>query len=320
MLQQTQVDRVVPRFRAFIDRFPTILELANADEDSVLEAWSGLGYYRRAKNLHRAAQTTTRSGYELPRTLDALLELPGVGPYTAAAVASLAFDVPAPVLDGNVIRVASRVRAHEGDPRAAAGQKALMAWVMSLMESEECNKPGEVNEALMELGAVVCLPKAPQCSRCPLRASCRAHELERIEDFPAQSRPGRPVEEQQWLAACCVDDKGRWLLKRIEEGPVLRRLWLPPLELSGVRDDPVAQARALVPGLRVRVGTIVEPVRHSITYRRISVVPVRFEARRLSSPGDGWVWADPTNPGRPTSSLLGKLARQVDENERLVTK
>lgn len=312
MLQQTQVDRVVSRFQAFIARFPTIEALAEADETAVLEAWSGLGYYRRARMLHRAARAVCdEQGGALPRTVAALEALPGVGPYTAAAVASLSFGVAAPVLDGNVARVASRVLASAEDPRKKKGAERLRRWVSQALLAHH-DDPGEVNEALMELGATVCSPRNPQCLICPLSPRCAGRARGRPEDFPRPPAKGkRAVEEHTWVAACVIDDQGRWLLRPVSGGPVLQGLWLPPLSFGGA-GEPAARARALVPDLGA--GRTLPAVRHSITFRRLTVVPVVFDAGEEPA-GEGWAWARPESPGGPTSSLLAKLAARVDEDE-----
>jgi A/G-specific adenine glycosylase len=312
MLQQTQVDRVVPKFEAFVARFPTLADLAAAAEQKVLEAWSGLGYYRRARLLHWAAKSVIEAGGAFPRSAEALQALPGVGPYTAAAIASLAFGEAAPVLDGNTMRVGARVLALEQVPKTVTGQRELRRWISELMKSQP---PGEVNEALMELGAVVCTPRSPDCGECPLATVCRARELGRQEAYPCQPESkGRAAEDQRWVATCCIDRDGRWLLRCIDEGPILRGLWLPPLVQAKEGDDPIALARAALPKLSGPGGRALPPVKHSITYRRLTVVPVRFAPRGVDLPGEGWVWADLEALDRPTSSLLGKLAARVAED------
>ncbi len=306
MLQQTQVERVVPKFEAFVDRYPDLATLAAADEERVLEMWSGLGYYRRARLLHRLARQVTTEGGELPRTAADLERLPGVGPYTAAAVASLAFGESAPVLDGNVLRVASRVLALDGDPRAAAGRRRILDWVADLMRDQP---PGEVNEALMELGATLCRPAAPSCVRCPLAATCAARAQGRPEAYPPARRT-RAVEDHRWVAACVVDPDGRWLLRRVSEGPVLRGLWLPPLGDLDDGADPVERARGLAgdPTGAAAVGATVD---HGITHRRIRVVPVRLEALGRHAPSRDHRWWRPGTELPATSSLLAKLVEAV---------
>lgn len=310
MLQQTQVDRVVPKFEAFIARFPNVAELAAAEEEAVLEAWSGLGYYRRARMLHGAAKAVQASSGEVPSTLEGLLELPGVGAYTAAAVASLAFGVAAPVIDGNVIRVCTRILAHEDDPRSTAAGRRFREWIAQELMGAEVH-PGAVNEALMELGATVCLPSSPQCLLCPLSSLCEARRQGRQSELP-RKRAARATENLDWVAACVVSADGDWLLRRIDSGPVLRGLWMPPLDQSGGRGDVVKRARATVEGLTLGGGRRLSEVAHSITFRRISVVPVLFEAEK-NEVAEGWSWAAPLKPELPTSSLLKKLARRVEK-------
>ena len=184
MAQQTQLDRVVPLFEAFTRRFPSLGDLASASQDEVVEAWSGLGYYRRARLLHRLAIEVMTGSGELPKTASELEKLPGIGPYTAAAVASMVFGEAVPLADGNVARVGARVMAVAEDPRRKAGKTAILEWVGGLMSDAP---PGEVNEALMELGALLCTPARPRCVECPLEEDCRA----RLEGDPTVYPPPR---------------------------------------------------------------------------------------------------------------------------------
>jgi A/G-specific adenine glycosylase len=308
MLQQTQVDRVVPRFVEFMKRFPNLDRLAAASEEEVLTAWSGLGYYRRARLLHRlAGEVVSRCG-GFPKSAVELETLPGVGPYTAAAVASMAFGEAVPVLDGNVMRVGARVLAMEENPRSAVGRRRLQAWIRGLMEG---NPPGQVNEALMELGAVICAPSDPDCGSCPFVRVCGARAEGRPEAYP-QPRRRRGTVSLRWVAACAVDPERSWLLRRVDDGPILRGLWLPPLAEISHAVDPVATAKSLLPGCATSPPETTCPVRHNITHRKIDVVPVRVEIGHVEPPSDDWRWVDPENPGVPTSSLLAKLAAALD--------
>ena len=307
MLQQTQVDRVVPRFESFVGRFPTFEVLAGASEEAVLEEWSGLGYYRRARMLHRLAREVVERPDGLPHTAGELVKLPGIGPYTAAAVASLAFGEAEPVLDGNVMRVGARVQALEADPRSAEGRYQLEGWIRSLMEGES---PGQVNEALMELGATVCTPVGPGCGRCPFGSECEARDEGRQEDYPPPRRR-RATVSLRWIAACVVDADGSWLVRRVDEGPILRGLWLPPLVELEEGADPVQAAARVVPFGAASSPTMGSAVRHHITHRKIDVIPVRFKANRIDPPSDAWRWVNPRNPGVPTSSLFTKLVDAV---------
>ena len=308
MLQQTRVAQVIPKFRAFIHRFPTLEHLAAADEAEVVSAWSGLGYYRRARQLLETARRVVAGPGVLPHTADRLKELPGIGPYTAAAVASLAFGSEEPLLDGNVLRVAARVLACKGEARSAAARGRFLAWVGSLMND---TPPRVVNEALMELGATVCIPRRPRCDLCPLRGDCAAFREGRAEDYPAPLRR-RTVEEESWVAACAVGEDGRWLLKRVEEGPILRGLWLPPWCISapGEEEESVARASELLPEALQPAG-IGDVVQHAITYRRIWVQPVVFVYEPGVIEENNWALADPMAPRLPTSSLLRKLVASV---------
>jgi A/G-specific adenine glycosylase len=303
MLQQTQVDRVVPRFEFFVRRFPTFEVLAGASEEEVLAEWSGLGYYRRARMLHRLAREVAERPGGWPRSAGELVKLPGIGAYTAAAVASLAFGEAEPVLDGNVMRVGARALAMALDPRSAEGRRRLEAWIRGLMDGEPA---GQVNEALMELGATVCTPAEPGCGRCPLGSGCEARKQGRQEDYPPPRRR-RATESLRWVAACVVAEDGTWLLRRVDEGPILRGLWLPPLVEIEDGADPTAAAARLVPVDVTSSQKLGPAVRHNITHRKIDVIPIRFSLARGNPPSDSWRWVDPKNPGVPTSSLLQKL-------------
>ncbi len=305
MLQQTQVDRVVPRFESFVRKFPSFGALAAAEEDEVVEEWSGLGYYRRARMLHRLAAVVVAGTGKLPTSASDLEKLPGIGPYTAAAVASLVWDESVPVLDGNTMRVGARVLALESDPRMVEGRRHLGDWILMLMGNQS---PGEVNEALMELGATVCTPADPVCSECPITTICSARRTLRQLDYPPPRRR-RTTVDLLWATACCVDDDGRWLVRLVDDGPILRGLWLPPLIEIENPADAVPAATGLLP-VDVMVAPRVGPVvRHHITHRRIDVIPVLFEAALREPTSELWRLVDPLNPGVPTSSLLKKLAR-----------
>ncbi len=306
MLQQTQVDRVVPRFLAFVDRFPDLAALAAASDEEVTAAWSGLGYYRRARSLAALArQVVARSGGALPRTAGELLALPGIGPYTAAAVASFAHGEAVPVVDGNVLRVGARVLAIATDPAQTTARRAIADWAAHLVASAD---PAAVNEGLMELGATVCTPTSPACPCCPLAPWCRALADGLTTRLPTAATAARR-QKLHWVAACAVAADGHWLLRQVDAGAILRGLWLPPFsELAG--DDAVALAASLLPHPAAAPGRAAAPVRHSITYRAITVTPVAFAAAALPAP-PGWRWTRPDEPHLATSTLLAKLAARV---------
>jgi A/G-specific adenine glycosylase len=190
MLQQTRAQAVVPYYHKFLDRFPTVETLAAASVDEVLACWSGLGYYSRARNLRLGAQQIVAAG-EFPRDHASLLELAGVGEYTAAAVASIAFGLPHAVLDGNVMRVLTRLLNEAGEISSALIRLRLKTVAHELLDREN---PGRFNQAMMELGATVCVPRSPQCAACPLVAVCHGHRLGTASGLPVKLRKKEPVE------------------------------------------------------------------------------------------------------------------------------
>jgi A/G-specific adenine glycosylase len=189
MLQQTRAQAVIPYYQKFLERFPDVEALAAASETEVLALWSGLGYYSRARNLRRAAQQIADRG-EFPRDHASLVELPGIGDYTAAAIASIAFGLPHAVLDGNVMRVIARLRNDSGELSSPCTRLRLKTTAQELLDPAD---PGRFNQALMELGATVCLPKAPQCHACPLTALCEGQRLGTASQLPVKLRKQQPV-------------------------------------------------------------------------------------------------------------------------------
>ena len=285
VLQQTTVAAGAPRFERLLARFPTVAALASAAEREVLAEWSGLGYYARARNLHRAARAVAASGGEIPRTVEGLRELPGVGPYTAAAVASLAFGVPVPVVDGNVVRVLARLEAIPGDARSGRSRAAVEAAAHAFLDPR---RPGEHNEALMELGALVCLPRSPRCADCPLARRCRARALGRPGAFPAP-RPG-PAAVRVRLAAGVARRGGRLVLVP-DAWLVPGHLVVPLVAVAGEADARDA-LRAAWPRLSGRIASRLVPrgaVRHAVLERRYAVEVFRVvegppARRRLAAP------------------------------------
>ena len=222
MLQQTRVDTVMPYFERFLARFPTPLALAEAPEDQVLAAWSGLGYYRRARMLHAGARLVADRAH-MPRDREGLLELPGIGRYTAGAIASIAFDEAVGLVDGNVARVLARIFALDDDMRRA-GMKRAEALAEELVPAK---KPGDWNQALMELGATICTPRSPACDRCPVASSCRARAEGRVDELPVMGEKAKPKPQRvQALVARTKD--GRVLLARRRSSGLFAGLWEPP--------------------------------------------------------------------------------------------
>ena len=309
MLQQTRVDVVLPYYERFLERFPSVDDLAAAPVDEVLGLWSGLGYYRRARQLHAAAGRIAAEGF--PDTAAGWRELPGVGDYTAAAVASIAFDEVVAVLDGNVERVVARLRAVEGDPKRAATRRRLLAGATELVDP---GRPGDSNQALMELGATLCTPSSPRCLLCPLAEECRARAEGDPERYP-EVRKKRPPVRVRWLVAAVEAEGRRLLFRRPDDEDLLAGTWeLPWVPLAeGV--ECAAEALAARYGGRWQLGEAVATVRHSITHRAIEVEVRRAECRSggvveadevAEGPEGGW-FAPEEIAELATSSLVAKI-------------
>ncbi len=306
MLQQTTVKTAAPYYDAFLERFPTLSALAEEPEEEVLAAWSGLGYYHRARNLHRGAQhVAERHGGRFPRTLETALAVPGVGLYTASAVLSIAHGLPLPVVDGNVRRVLARLLALRGPEYRRDGP-----YYNQAEELLDRDRPGDWNQALMELGATVCTPRNPGCDACPLRSQCRARALGLVAELPEGRARREPVDVK--VAAALVERDGRVLLVRRPEGRLLGRMWEVPqtsLESRGLAD--LARELEERHGLRVVPGSLAVRARHAITFRRITlegyrarlVLPVPSDPQRF-------LWARPHEVAAlPVSSSTRKLLK-----------
>jgi A/G-specific adenine glycosylase len=260
MLQQTRVETVVPYFARFMERFPTPARMAEASEAEVLGLWAGLGYYRRARFLHAGARAVCeRFGAEVPRGVEALRELPGVGDYTAGAIASIAFGERAPLVDGNVERVLTRLFAVAGDPRSGPVKKHLWALAAAFADHPAA---GAVNQSLMELGATVCAPTSPRCLTCPVRAMCRAAQEGDPSRYPEKA-PKKAPRDEDWTALVGLHE-GRALLVPSASGrwegmlvPVLAEGAVDPAALVGR-----AGARAVM-----EHGVVV----HVLTHARMSI-------------------------------------------------
>jgi A/G-specific adenine glycosylase len=322
MLQQTTVEAVRPRFEEFVERFPSLGALAAASEEEVLAAWSGLGYYQRARNLRRAAILLVRENSgAVPDSAEALARLPGVGRYTAGAVASIAFGKPEPILDGNVARLLARVFLVDGDARAAAPRSRLWDLSARLVPAED---PSSFNQALMELGALVCRPRDPDCPACPLEASCGARRAGVVARYP---RPAtrKPATGVLLAAALVRDGRGNLLLARRAERGALRGLWELPCAEVRAADSAAEIAKRLraETGIPLSIGPVVATARHSVMSRRIllrvhraalrgrglapSLVQRGARAREIA-------WVDPERIGAyPHSSLLTKVVAQLGD-------
>ena len=321
MLQQTQVAAVVPYYERFVAAFPTLTDLAAAEEAQVLRLWEGLGYYRRARQLHAAARLCVeRHGGEVPRDYDALLALPGIGRYTAGAVLSIAHDARLPILEANTVRLLSRLLAYRGDPLDSAGQKLLWQTAEELLPRRGA---GEFNQALMELGAVVCAPD-PRCGECPVAAMCPTRAAEAQAEIPRPKRPKTFEEVRE--AAVVVRRRGRVLLVR-RGGGRWGGLWdFPRFPLSAERG--AGLQLALASGVEALTGAAIEPAReiavlkHGVTRFRITLVCYEAEwaeslpaARNGMADGNGSAahecrWVRPAELEQLPMSVTGrKLAR-----------
>ncbi len=272
MLQQTQVVTVIPYYERFLAAFPDVHALAAAPEQNVLKLWEGLGYYRRARQLHRAAQVLVDThGGVFPRDLAAVRELPGVGRYTAGAIVSIAFDLPAPILEANTVRLLSRLLAFQGDPSGTAGQRILWQAAESLLPRKEA---GAFNQALMELGSLVCTPREPACDLCPAQSLCGARLQGLVEELPRMraKAPSTPVRE----AAIVIRRGGRVFIRRRSEGERWAGLWdFPRFPLTseqdaGVSEELVVRTRELT-GMTILPGDHLATLKHGVTRFRITL-------------------------------------------------
>ncbi|HNK63844.1 MAG TPA: A/G-specific adenine glycosylase [Anaerolineales bacterium] len=287
MLQQTRVDTVIPYFEKWMNLFPTVQALASASERDVLTAWEGLGYYSRARNLHKAAKVVTENfNGELPRDLEDLRSLPGVGRYTVGAIASMAFGMDEPTLDGNLRRVFARLFDVEVFADSPAGEKIL--WGLAA-ENLPKGQAGDYNQALMDLGATICLPKNPRCLLCPLMDLCKARENGTQEIRPVlKPKKGTP---QYIHAAAVILRHGRVLLSQRPADGLLGGMWEFPN--ARVETDPareLAKALKMAAQLQVKCGEALEKVEHAYSHFKVIVHPFYCEAVSIPKKKDlKWV-------------------------------
>lgn len=313
MLQQTQIETVKPYYARFLDAYPTIAALADAPLGDVLKRWEGLGYYSRARNLHRAAQVVVgEHGGQFPRTAEGLQALPGIGRYTAGAIASIAFGEHAPVLDGNVIRVFSRL----GDLAEDVTQPAVIARLWALAEERlPTARAGDYNQALMDLGRLVCKPRAPQCEDCPVRAHCRAYTNGTQGERPVKvARAKTP--HYDVTAGMIWNARDELLIAQRPLDGLLGGLW----EFPGGKAEPGETLEACLArelreelGIEVEVGALFVVVRHAFTHFRITLHA--FTCRYHDQSGEpqalgvrDWAWV---KPDMLDDYSFGKADRQV---------
>jgi len=316
MLQQTTVAAVVPYYERFLAKFPDVHALAAADEADVLRLWEGLGYYSRARNLHRGAQEiVSRLGGIFPRDVAALVELPGIGRYTAGAIASFAFDEQAPIVEANTLRLYARLLGYPGDPRSSAGQQVLWQFAEDVLPHD---KPGQFNQALMDLGAVVCTPTEPKCDGCPLATCCRAFRSQRVGEIPPPAK--RPVITNLWAYSVAVRHEGRYLLRRCQPGERWAGLWdflrwerETPLTSPADCERELSRLIQESTGLRIQLGPQLAEFKHGVTRYRITLNCFLAEriSGRLSRAGE-WDWAKPDDFSRYALSVTGrKFANRI---------
>ncbi|MCB1215067.1 MAG: A/G-specific adenine glycosylase [Deltaproteobacteria bacterium] len=236
MLQQTQVATVIPYFERFMKRFPSLQDLAKASEEEVLSFWSGLGYYRRARFLHRGAQEV-QNKYQgkIPNNFKDLKNIPGIGDYTAGAIASIAFQQASPVVDGNVIRVLSRFYALQGHAKEGTLIKKIWEKAQALVQGPQ---PGDFNQALMELGATLCRVKAPDCGHCPIAQNCQAYQKAKPEDYPQSPPKPKVLRLHRLVALCQPQDKTQEILLVKKKKPKwFQGLWELPHEYIQAKDE-----------------------------------------------------------------------------------
>ncbi|MBA4502957.1 A/G-specific adenine glycosylase [Marinobacterium marinum] len=271
MLQQTQVKTVIPYFQRFVTRFPTVHDLAAAEQDEVLHLWTGLGYYARARNLHKTARIVSQElNGEFPQTVEGMEALPGIGRSTAGAIVSISTGRRAAILDGNVKRVLARFYAVEGWPGTPAVMKELWAWA-------ERNTPqhrvGDYTQAMMDLGATLCTRSKPSCLLCPLQTHCQARTLNLTDRLPSP-RPRKTLPVKHTMMLLIQNDAGETLLQQRPPSGIWGGLWSLP-EVADLRDA----ASTLGLELDLAATEVLEPVRHTFSHYHLDITPARVVSK-----------------------------------------
>jgi A/G-specific adenine glycosylase len=321
MLQQTRVTAVIPYYEKFLSRFPDVQSVASAAQEEVLRLWSGLGYYSRAHNLQKAAQQiVAEHGGQFPREREELLALEGIGEYTASAILSIAFGDKHAVLDGNVARVVARLEAIRGDLRESKRWRDLQCKADHLLERDSA---GDWNQAMMELGATICLPRSPQCLLCPVANFCQARKLGLAENIP-QKRKKRATVSIQLVSVVLLDAKNRSLLlpapttatKNNADDHIpslVANLWHFPT-VSALANCENALERLLHHELRIKSGKSIRPelldkIRHTVTYRTISIASYLIRVKQLPKISGAQYLSLENIQVLPISNLTRKIAK-----------
>jgi A/G-specific adenine glycosylase len=331
MLQQTRVAAAIPYYERFLERFPDVHSLAAAPQEEVLRLWSGLGYYSRARNLQKAAQQIlAKHGGQFPEQLEEALALPGIGNYTAAAILSIAFKQKHAVLDGNVARVLARLGAIRGDLREPKRWQELQETAEVLLEPKS---PGDWNQAMMELGATLCIPKSPQCLLCPVMQFCEGRKLGIAESLP-EKRKKRATVDVTLAAAVFSDKKGQTLLlpppkysnEKVSADHVptlVSKMWhFPTLSVNGdPAENLLAFLRGLFPNIQISKPQLApaEKIRHAVTYRAVTVMPFVIDVKNLPRISGAKQVPLGDISGLPISNLTRKVARAALEAATLAT-
>lgn len=316
MLQQTQVKTVTPYFETFMERFPDVRALAEALIDDVMRLWGGLGYYSRARHLHKAAcQVVEKFGGEFPRSVEKLTELPGIGRSTAGAIVSISMAIRAPILDGNVKRVLARHHAIEGwSGRSVVANKL---WEMAEQHTPQARIP-QYAQAMMDLGAMICTRTRPACSRCPLQKSCMAHAIGDTESYPGR-KPKKILPERQVRLLMVVNRQGDVLLGKRPDQGIWGGLWSFPE--MGMKDALDKSAEEIV-GIPLHDLEAWPPFRHTFSHYHLDITPVKaFSAEEFHECSEGhegslWRWVSVASSERlgmpaPVMKLLSQLAKSL---------
>lgn len=322
-MQQTQVDTIIPYYARFLEKYPDIETLARAPLPDILKVWENMGYYRRAHCLHQAAGIiVTRYGGSLPDTWDDLIRLPGVGTYTAGAILSIAFGRPVAAVDGNVRRVICRLFAIEHDPDRPEVRKRIQAVAQSLVPSGK--RAGHFNQAVMDLGAMVCRSHAPDCARCPVRQECRAYGRNLQDVLPVKAKK-RSIPERRGIAAILFDQNGHVLVVQRPAQGMLASLWKFPGGFIEPHESLEAGIRRTVEeelGIRVRPESPIRIIKHAYTHFRLQlhVWSCRYNGKAVQAlKCQKWQWAAPSRLSRLPFSKADLMAISALSNVTVAT-